>query len=333
MTPTWDTGVRLAGIGTAVPSRVLTNHDLEKIMDTTNEWILQRTGIHQRYILNSSDESEFSLAVNSLQRALDSASMPGSELDLIIHGSVTSEMSCPSNACRIAREVGALNAGAFDLVAACSGFLYGLNLADTLIRSGRARNVGVIGCDALSTITDYNERSVSILFGDGGGAAVVTPDPDPERGCIFQTMAADPARWETLYLPRRERDVREWDRDNPIRLGALRMQGREVFKFAVTKFRETIEEALAATGLGIDDVAQFVCHQSNERIIQAAKEKLGLPDEKVLINIDRYGNTSAASIGLVLDELNRAGRINPGDILVMVAFGGGLTWASTVWRY
>jgi 3-oxoacyl-[acyl-carrier-protein] synthase-3 len=325
-------GVRLSGVGSAVPEQVLTNADLERMMDTSNEWIIQRTGISRRHIIDPRTESEFSLARDSLRNALNDASMSPGDLDLIIHASVTGEMSCPSNACRIAAALGCNSAGAFDLMAACSGFLYGFNIADTMIRAGRAERVGVIGCDALSQVCDYNERSVSILFGDGAGAAILTRDPDPRRGCIYQALGSDGSMWETLYMPRRVQDVPAADAANTIQLGCLRMAGREVFKFAVTKFRETIEDALSKTGLTVDDVSQFICHQSNARIIEAAKEKLGLPAEKVWININEYGNTSAGSVGIVLDELWKAGKIKEGEIIVLVAFGGGLTWASSVWR-
>lgn len=325
-------GVRMAGVGSAAPERVVTNTDLARHVATSDEWILQRTGIERRHFCTPGRESEFTLARDAMQRALDDAGMTGSDLDLLIHASVTMEMVCPSNACRIASAIGATPAGAFDLVAACSGFVYGLNIADTMIRCGRARTVGVIGCDALSSIIDFEDRSVSILFGDGAGAAVLTADADPDRGCLYQTMGADGDGWPSLYLPRRPEDVPRGHEDHPARIGTLRMNGREVYKFAVNKFREVIEDALERTGLRVDDVAQFVCHQSNLRIIESAMEKVGLPPAKVHVNINEYGNTSAGSVGLVLDEVRRAGRVGPGDVVVFVAFGAGLTWASSVWR-
>jgi len=326
-------GVRVAGVGSAIPSGVLTNEDLCNMLDTSNEWIVQRTGIHQRRIIgNPETESEFSLARDALLKALEDAGMEGRQLDLVIHGSTTSEMNCPPNASRITDAVGATPAGSFDVLAACCGLVHGMNLADALIRIGRYTTIGVIGCDALSTITDYDDRRLSILFGDAGGAVILTRDDDPSIGCVYQTMGSDGSRWEVLYLPRRERDIPEWDRENPMKLGCLRMSGPEVFKFAVTKFRETILDALEKTGLTVDQVSQFICHQSNIRIIEAAKQKLGLPDDKVHINIGQYGNTSAASVGVVFDELWRWGKVKRGDYVVFVAFGGGLTWASSVWK-
>jgi 3-oxoacyl-[acyl-carrier-protein] synthase-3 len=326
-------GVRIAGVGSAVPDKRLTNDDLSEMMDTSDEWIRQRTGITERRVVDpEKGEGQFSLATDALRNALDNAGMVGSDLDLIIHASVTSEMACPSNACRISAALDAAPAGAFDVLAACSGFVYALNIADSLMRSGRFKTIGVIGCDAMSTAVDYDDRSVAILFGDAAGAVVLTRDEDPNRGCIHQVMEADGRTWPSLYIPRKDIDVPPNASPCDARLGTLRMDGREVYKFAVTKFRNVIKESLDATGLTVDDVAQFVCHQSNVRIIESAKEKLGLPDDKVFINIDKFGNSSAGSVGLCFDQLWQAGKIKEGDIVIFVAFGGGLTWSSSVWR-
>jgi 3-oxoacyl-[acyl-carrier-protein] synthase-3 len=325
-------GVRLAGTGSALPPRVLSNADLEKMVDTSDEWIQQRTGIRERRIVEPGVQDTATLSRDALAHALEAARLKPADLDLIIVGCCTQELNVPSTACRVGGLLGLNATTAFDVIAGCSAFVYALNVAESLVRAGRSNTVGVVGCDVLSNITDYTERSVSILFGDAAGAAVITRDPDPSRGCIYQKMGADGTAWGTLYCPNLEREVFDWDRANPTRLGCLRMQGREVYKFAVTKFREVIEDALLATGLEVDDVAQFICHQSNARIIESAKEKIGLPDDKVLINIDRYGNTSAGSVPVCLDELMRTGKIDEGDIIIFVAFGAGLTWASSVWR-
>lgn len=326
-------GVRIAGVGSAVPDRVLSNFDLEKMMDTSDEWIVQRTGIRERRVVDPKTQGTYTLGRDALKRALEDAGMQGSDLDMVIFATVTAEMTCPSNACRAALDVGAAPAGAFDLVAACCGFVYALNVGESLIRSGRHRNVAVIGCDAMSTVCDYSERSVSILFGDAAGAAILSrDDSNPTIGCVYQTLHSDAHMWESLYMPRRCQEIPEKDRDNPIKLGCLRMNGREVYKFAVNKFREVIEDALEKTGLTVDQISQFICHQSNVRIIDAAKERLGLPDEKVHINIDRFGNSSAGSVGLCFDQLWRSGKVKRGDYVVFVAFGGGLTWASSVWK-
>ncbi|MCH2152065.1 MAG: ketoacyl-ACP synthase III [Phycisphaerales bacterium] len=325
-------GARIAGTGSAVPVTVWTNDDLAKTLDTSDEWITQRTGIRERHVCIAGDESAFSLQCEALSKALDDAGMKASELDLIIVASVTNEMTCPSNACRVAAELDAAPAGAFDLVAACSGFVYSLNLADSLIRTGRHRAIGIVGCDAMSNIVDFNERTVSVLFGDAAGAAVIVRDDDPNKGCVYQTLQADGSGWKALFLPRKESDVPPESPPCDIEMGFLRMEGREVYRFAVSKFKNVIEDAMQATGLGVDDVSQFICHQSNIRIIESAKEKLGLPDDKVYVNIDRYGNTSAGSVGLCLDEIRRAGKIHEGETIILVAFGGGLTWASSVWN-
>ena len=325
-------GVRIRGTGSCVPSRVLTNDDLSKMMDTTDEWIFQRTGIRERRICDPMTEGTFTMARDALKNALDAAEMKGSDLDLIIVGTVTAEMTCPSVAARVGAALGAVPAAAFDLSAACCGFVYSINLAQALIQSGQFRSIGVVGAEAMSSIVDYQDRTVSILFGDSAGAAVLTRDPDPRIGCLYQTMGSDGRGWHSLYLPRRPQEVPESDADNPIRLGSLRMNGKEVFRFAVTKFREVIEDAMSKTNLTAESVGQVVCHQSNVRIIEAAREKLGLPHEKVYINIDRFGNSSAGSVGLCLDQLWRAGKIEKERPFVMVAFGGGLTWASGGWR-
>jgi 3-oxoacyl-[acyl-carrier-protein] synthase-3 len=325
-------GVRVVGAGSAVPERRLTNADLEQLIDTSNEWIVQRTGILERRVVDPNKESTRTLGTLALTRALDNAGMQASELDLVILGSVTSEMTCPSTACMIVGDIGATPAGSFDLVAACCGFVYTANVADSLIRSGRYRAIGIIGCDTLSTIVDYTDRGVCILFGDGAGAAVLVRDEDPTIGCIYQTMNSDSKMWDSLYIPRRPQDVPPGHEACESELGMLRMNGREVYKFAINKFREVIEDALAKTGLGVDDISQFICHQSNLRIIEAAKEKLGLPDDKVFVNIDRFGNCSGGSVGLCFDQLWQSGKVKHGDNIVMCAFGGGLTWASGVWK-
>ena len=330
--PAFPYGVRIAGSGSAVPPRILSNADLEKMVETTDEWIMQRTGIRERRIVDPQTEGSFTLSRDALRLALEDAQIDASQLDLIIVGTVTAEMTCPSNACRIADALGATRAGAFDLVAACSGYVYSINIAESLIRTGRYKVIGVVGCDALSTITDYKQRGECILFGDAAGAMVLARDDDPSIGCFYQTLCADGSMWETLYIPRRPQEIPAGDRDNPNRMGCLRMAGREVYKFAVTKFRDVILEALEKTGLTIDDVDQFICHQSNLRIIESAKEKLGLPDEKVHINIDKFGNCSSGSVALAFDQLWRAGKIRRGSIIMLVAFGGGLTWACSAWK-
>ena len=325
-------GVRILGTGSAAPEGRLTNADFEKMLDTSDEWIVQRTGIRERRVLDLDKGNGLTLAHEALQNAIDAAGIQGSEIDLVICATVTSVMTCPSTAARVAAEVGATGAAAFDVGAACSGFVYAINLADSIVRAGRAKTVAVIGVDAMTSIIDYADRTCSILFGDAAGAVILRADPNPELGCIYQHMGADGSGWHALYIPRYEKDIPACDSENKTRLGCLRMNGKEVFKFAVTKFREVIEDALAKTNLQPADISQFVCHQSNIRIIDAARERIGLDPSQVYVNIDKYGNSSAGSVPLCLDQLWRAGKITPGKPFVLVAFGGGLTWASSVWR-
>ena len=330
--PSGACGVRILGTGSAVPERRLTNADFARMMDTSDEWIKQRTGISERRVLDLRTEGCSTLAQRALERALVAAGIKATELDFVIVATVTMEMTCPSVACRIAGAIGATNAAAFDLGAACSGFVYALNTAEAMIRAGRARTIAVLGAEAMSSIIDYTDRSVSILFGDAAGCAIIQAVPDSTKGCIYQHMGADGSGWHALYIPRRQSDVPAEDADNPIRLGSLRMNGKEVFRFAVTKFKEVIEDAFKKTNLTPADVSQVICHQSNIRIIDSAREKLNIDPSKIYVNIDRYGNSSAGSVPLCLDELWRDGTITPGKPFMMVAFGGGLTWASSVWN-
>ena len=330
--PSGACGVRILGTGSAVPERRLTNADFARMMDTSDEWIKQRTGISERRVLDLRTEGCSTLAQRALERALVAAGIKATELDFVIVATVTMEMTCPSVACRIAGAIGATNAAAFDLGAACSGFVYALNTAEAMIRAGRARTIAVLGAEAMSSIIDYTDRSVSILFGDAAGCAIIQAGPDSTKGCIYQHMGADGSGWHALYIPRRQSDVPAEDADNPIRLGSLRMNGKEVFRFAVTKFKEVIEDAFKKTNLTPADVSQVICHQSNIRIIDSAREKLNIDPSKIYVNIDRYGNSSAGSVPLCLDELWRDGKITPGKPFMMVAFGGGLTWASSVWN-
>lgn len=333
--PPAHVGVRIAGTGHAVPEKVVTNHDLAKVMDTSDEWIAQRTGIRQRRVCDpAKGEGPTSLSAEALRRALADARMHASELDLIILGTVSGEMLCPSTACRVADAVGATPAGAYDIVAACCGFVYGLNQASALIRSGQARNVAVIGCDCLYSHMDPDNRAVSVLFGDSAGAAVLRATDDLSRGIIASTMHADGSRWQDLYIPNNERDLPpgvDAVRDK-VKYGTLQMNGREVYKFAVGTFTPLIESTLERAGLKPDDVSMYVCHQSNARMLEAARERLGVAPEKLYINIDRFGNCSAGSVPVALDELRKMGKCREGELVMFVAFGGGMTWASSLWR-
>ncbi len=323
-------GAIIAGTGSCLPERRLTNEELSKTVDTNDEWIVQRTGIKERRIAGDG-ESTATLATAASRRALAAAGIEAKDVDLIICGTITPEMHFPSTACFIAAALGLTSTPAFDLSAACSGFLYALETAANFIKTGRYKNILVIGAEVLSRITDYQDRGSCILFGDGAGAVVLQSTRDANRGLIYSSLHADGHGWEFLYCRPGSRFPIEAstlaDRDQ-----FMKIKGREVYKFAVTRFEELIEDALRKCELTPDQVKLVIPHQSNRRIIDSATHKLGLPPEKVFVNIDKYGNTSAASIPIALDEAWRGGRISKGDIVIFVAFGAGLTWANAVVR-
>lgn len=329
-------GVSLIGSGSCVPDRRLTNADLERMMDTSDEWILQRTGIRERRIVDrAKGESTYTLSAEALRRALADAGIAATELDLLIVATVCPEMACPSTACRVANAVGMGNGAAFDITAACCGFVYGLNTAHELIRGGNFRTAAVIGAETLSQYMDYSTegRGTAILFGDAAGAAILRATDEPSLGIIAQAMHAAGEGWKDLYIPNDlSRDLPPGADPAAHKPGIMYMNGREVFKFAVTTFQHLIAETLDKAGLNPEDVDHYICHQSNARILESARERFGLPTEKLYVNIDRYGNTSSASVPLCYDELRRAGRIKPGQRIMFVAFGGGLTWASSLWQ-
>jgi 3-oxoacyl-[acyl-carrier-protein] synthase-3 len=326
-------GVRIAGTGSALPRRVVTNEQIATIVDTSDEWIRQRTGVRTRHICDPRDgESNLTLCVQAIRRALEAAAIPPSELDLIIAGTITQDMRCPSTACLVSAQIGAGRCAAWDLGAACSGFVYALNTAHDLIRAGSYRTVGVIGADTVSSLVDYTNRGVCILFGDAAGAVVLRATDDTTKGCIAQVIRSDGRSWPDLYMPAWMEHIPVTADRTQYRTGCLQMNGRAVFKFAVSTFQELIAETLERAGLRAEDVDMFVCHQSNARILEAARERFGIPPEKLYINIDRVGNTSAGSAALCLDELTRAGRVREGQLVMIVAFGAGLTWASSLWQ-
>ncbi len=331
-------GVRVAGTASYLPERVLANSDLEKLMDTSDEWIVQRTGVHTRFIA-ADDENVVTMGAAALRRALDASGLKANELDLLVMATVGAPMGCPSAACQILAQVaethGSTNAGAFDLTAACSGFVYGLNIAHDLVRGGAYRTVAVIGAEHLSATQEYTTRGrgTAIIFGDGAGAAVIRATDDTTKGVLAQTMHSNGERWHDLFIPRHERDFPEGEERSPLPLGIMRMNGRGVFKFAVGTFSELIQQTLDKAGLTADEVDHFVCHQSNVRILDAARERFGIPQEKMPVNIDRLGNTSAASVPLLFDEMMKAGRVQEGQKVMFVAFGGGLTWTSSLWQF
>ena len=312
------------------PPKKLTNHDLEKMVQTNDAWITERTGIKSRRIAELGTANS-DLGLLAAQKALADAGIRADEIDLIVVGTCTPDMPLPSTACFLQMKLGARNAFAMDVNAACSGFLYSLSVADALIRAGRARKALVIGSEILSSVTDYTDRATCILFGDGAGAAVLAECPDGD-GILSCHLHSDGNLWELIHCP-------GGGTVNPLtpdlisrRMIYIRMMGNETFKHAVTKMGEVALKALSQNGYGIEDVALFIPHQANLRIVGAIGKRLGVPPERIFVNLERYGNTSSASIPIALAEAKAQGRIRPGDLVLLVAFGAGLTWGSVLVR-
>ena len=326
-----DYGAIIAGTGSHVPERRLTNAELATMVDTNDEWITQRTGIKERRIAGPG-ESTASLATAAGRKAIDDAGLAVADIDLVIVATITPEMGFPSTACFVAAALGMNGTPAFDLAAACSGFIYALETAVSFVKSGRHQNVLVIGAETLSRITDYKDRGSCILFGDGAGAAVVQRGTDPKVGVLYTSTHADGNGWELLHLRPGSRSPVD-EAMLAERGQFIKLKGREVYKFAVHRFEELIHDALRKCELAPADVTLIVPHQSNIRIIESAMGKLDFPEGRAFVNIDRYGNTSAASIPIALDEARRAGRLPPGSHCLFVAFGAGLTWSNAVVKF
>ncbi len=328
-------GIEIVGVGAHAPEKVLTNKDLEGMMDTSDEWIQQRTGIKQRHKADlENGETVLHLAKGALEKALADAKTDASELDLVLLATMSSEMTCPPTACRLTSMIGAGNAGAWDISAACCGFVFAMNTAYGLMQTGPYRNVAVIGADTLTKSVEFSTRGrgAAILFGDAAAGVILKRTEDTSKGLIAQAMHSDGSRWSDLYIPETKHDLTEDDRQSNDQLCVLHMNGAGVFRFAVGTFPQVIGQTLEAAGITADEVDHFVCHQSNQRILQAAKERFGLPDEKLHVNIDRFGNTVAASVPLVLNDLREAGRVEKGQKVMFVGFGGGLTWGTSLWQ-
>jgi 3-oxoacyl-[acyl-carrier-protein] synthase III len=320
----------IAGTGSALPEQRLTNDDLSKMVETNDEWITQRTGIKERRIAGEG-ETTATLGTAAARRAIESAGLEPGDIELIIVATITPEMVFPSTACFIGAELGLPGVPAFDMMAACSGFIYALNTGANFIRAGQYRSVLVIGAETLSRIVNYKDRNSCILFGDGAGAVVLKRSDDPKRGLIYSTLHADGGGGDVMKcLPGSRHPICADMISQEQQF--MQIRGREVYKFAVSKFGELIDGAMRACELTRDDVKYIIPHQVNQRIIDSAMEKLGMPPSQAFVNIAKYGNTSAASIPIALDEAWRSGTITPGDVLIFVAFGGGLTWANAVVR-
>ncbi len=319
----------ILGTGSCLPERVVSNNDLEKIVETSDEWITSRTGIRTRRIAGAGEQN-YQLASVAARRALDSADITAAEIDLIVVATLSPHMMMPSCACFVQAEIGAENAFAFDLNAACSGFLYGLDMADKYICSRPDMKILVIGSETLSARVDWQDRNTCILFGDGAGACVVSGSG--ECGIVDSNLFADGRLWKLLYMD--SPDSRNPEISDPERKGCfIQMTGRDVFKYAVRAMENAVTGLLKRQQISIDDVSLLIPHQANIRILSKLMDRLGADREKVFINVDKYGNTSAASIPIALDEANRQGRLQQGDLVLFCAFGGGFTWGSMLMRW
>ncbi|MBI3078502.1 MAG: ketoacyl-ACP synthase III [Deltaproteobacteria bacterium] len=322
---------RIVGTGAYVPERVITNYDLEKMVSTSDEWIVTRTGIRERRVVFP-DQATSDLAVEASRRALEAAGVGAADLDLIIVATLTPDMWVPSTACVLQAKLGAKKAWGFDLNAACSGFVYGLWVVDQFIRAGGARRVLLVGAEVLSKIVDWEDRNTCVLFADGAGAVVIVPE-DGGRGLLGARMRSDGEGWRMVYMPGGGAAIPPSHESLDGRYHYLKMNGNELFKVAVRAMEEVARVVLADCGIRAEELDLFVPHQANLRIIQATAKRLNIPDEKIYVNIDRYGNTSAASVPLALDEAHRQALVRPGDLVLMDAFGGGLTWGAALVRW
>ena len=323
--------VGILGLGSHVPEKILTNKDMEKIVETSDEWIVERTGIRERRVVDS-ETATSDLAAKAAAEALENAKVKPEEIDLIIVATATPDMFFPSVACLVQEQLKAVNAAAFDLAAGCSGFVYGVVTGSQFIKSGLYKKVLVIGAETLSKVMDWTDRNTCVLFGDGAGAAVLGEVQDG-FGILGSDLGSDGSGGALLQLPgggsRNPATLETIEQ----RLHYIQMSGNDVFKFAIKIMGETALKSLDNAGIAHESVDCLVPHQANIRIIQSAAKRLKLPMEKVMVNVDKYGNTSAASIPIALNEAVKSGKIKNGDVVVLVGFGAGLTWASCVMKW
>ena len=319
-------GSRLLGTGSALPKRVVTNAELAEQIDTSDEWIIERTGIRQRHIAGE-DETTASLATAAARAALDDAGLTPADIDVIVLATATPDNTFPATATKVQNALGCNGGIAFDVAAVCSGFLYALTTADSLLKAGQGTRALVIGAETFSRILDWEDRTTCVLFGDGAGAVVIgAPDADSEeaKGILGSRLHADGAQHDLLYVDGGPSTTRT--------VGHLRMKGREVFRHAVVNLSEVLHEVLEETHLSASDIDWIVPHQANKRILDATAKKLGIPAEKVVVTVDQHANTSAASVPLALDVARRDGRIKAGDLIMLEAMGGGFTWGASLIR-
>jgi 3-oxoacyl-[acyl-carrier-protein] synthase-3 len=325
---------RILGTGKGIPGRVMTNADLEKLVETSDAWITERTGIRERRILEDGRATS-DLAAEAGRQACEAAGITAADLDCIIVGTVTPDMPMPATAVFVQHKLGARVGAAFDLSAACAGFIYGLGVGDALVRNGTHRRVLVVGVEVLSRILDWKDRNTCVLFGDAAGAVVIGPAPRGEKpsGVLSTHMYADGSTWNLLYLPGGGSALPTSDRSLAENAHTVKMQGRQVFAHAVRNISQACEAALAANHMTAADVDLVVAHQANLRIIEGVAQRVGLPMSKFFLNIERYGNTSSASIPVALDEAVRAGVVKPGMTLLLCALGAGFSWGSAVVKW
>ncbi|UCC98966.1 MAG: ketoacyl-ACP synthase III [Phycisphaerales bacterium] len=319
----------ITGHGSFAPEKTLANDELARMVDTSDEWITTRTGIKVRHVTTENESTAF-LATEAAKRALAEARLDPAQVELIVVATITPEMVFPSTASFVQRALKANRAWVFDLSAACSGFVYGLSIVQQFIESGRLKNALIIGAETLTKITDWTDRTSCILFGDGAGAVVLQRADDGRRGILYSTMHSDGERWEALNCQAYgSRHPASRELDDPKKI-YMQIKGREVYQQAIRRIVETVDECLHACDVTLDDIGMIISHQMNARIIESASKRLGVPQDKVFINIAEYGNTSAASVPIAFDECVRTGRLERGDIVVLVAFGAGLTWGANV---
>ena len=321
--------VKIIGTGSSVPDTILSNSDLEKMVETSDEWITSRTGIKERRIADENTASS-DIAYEAAEKALKAAGVSPQQLDVIIVGTITPDFLFPSTGCVVQSLLGATNAYAFDLMAGCSGFLYTLHVAQGIIKSGGAEKILAIGVDTLSKVTDFEDRSTCILFGDGAGAAVLSASEEP--GILSSILSSDGRDWDLLYVPAGGSRTPINEQTLKTRDQYIKMKGNDVFKVAVKSMESATINAIKEAGLEPEDIDLFIPHQANQRILEAVRKRLNFPEEKVFVNLDKYGNTSGASVPLALDEAIRQGRVKEGNLVLFAAFGAGFTWGASVVR-
>jgi 3-oxoacyl-[acyl-carrier-protein] synthase-3 len=321
--------VSIIGTGSYLPDKILTNQDLSRIVDTTDEWITTRTGIKERRVA-AKDEQTSDMATKAALKAMEQAKISAKEIDLILVATATPDMLFPATACFVQKKIGADKAACLDISAACAGFLFGVEIAQKFITSHTYDTVLVIGAEKLTSITNWTDRNTCVLFGDGAGAAILRHRGEGAHGVISTHIGSDGRYSDILFMPGGGSRCPITAENAHMNLQTIHMTGKEVYKQAVTAMIGSARKALAQAGLHIEDISCVIPHQANLRIIEAIADRLGIPLEKFYVNLDKYGNTSAAAVAIALDEANRTGRIKAGDYILMVVFGGGLTWASTI---